>query len=127
MEKVSNSVLFRFWVLSHTLLQVTLLRAGRRCRRKVVAGDLVAIQYEGRLEGEEGSLFHATRPTQPFVFVVRTEQHSSLEFSFKQINCHFLLTQVQDGRALPGIVAGLYQMLTIVFWMVFNISSSSSS
>ena len=40
----------------------------------MVAGDLVAIQYEGRLEGEEGSLFHATRPTQPFVFVVRDEQ-----------------------------------------------------
>jgi len=67
-------------------LQVTLLRAGRRCRRKVVRGDLVAIQYEGRLEGEEGSLFHTTRPTQPFVFVV------------------------QDGRALPGIVAGVRGM-----------------
>ena len=55
-------------------LQVTLLRAGRRCRRKVVNGDLVAIQYEGRVEGEEGRVFHATELRQPFVFVVRAEQ-----------------------------------------------------
>ena len=38
---------------------------------KVVAGDLVAIQYEGRLEGEDGEIFHATELRQPFVFVVR--------------------------------------------------------
>ena len=38
---------------------------------KVVAGDLVAIQYEGRLEGEDGEIFHATELGQPFVFVVR--------------------------------------------------------
>ena len=55
-------------------LQVTLLRPGRRCRRKVVNGDLVAIQYEGRLEGEEGSVFHATELRKPFVFLVRREQ-----------------------------------------------------
>ena len=95
-------------------LEVTLLRAGQRCRRKAVNGDLVAIQYEGRLEGEEGSVFHATEPRQPFVFVVRTV-HSSL-FS---INRNFLLTQslaqVEAGRALPGLVAGVYQMLTMIF------------
>ena len=51
-------------------LQVTLLRRGVRCRRKVVNGDLVAIQYEGRLEGEEGNVFHATELSQPFVFMV---------------------------------------------------------
>ena len=69
-------------------LEVTLLRAGQRCRRKAVNGDLVAIQYEGRLEGEEGSVFHATEPRQPFVFVVRTVHR--LLFS---INPNFLLTQ----------------------------------
>ena len=72
-------------VLVEGRLEVTLLRAGRRCRRKVVSGDLVAIQYEGRLYGkeEEESLFHATEPTQPFVFVVRTEQFN---FDLKQTN-----------------------------------------
>ena len=66
-------------------LQVTLVKPGRRCRRKVVNGDLVAIQYEGRLDGEEEeeSFFHATEPTQPFVFVVRTEQFN---FDLKQTN-----------------------------------------
>jgi len=67
-------------------LQVTLLRPGRRCRRKVVNGDLVAIQYEGRLEGEEWSVFHSTELRQPFVFVV------------------------ESGRALPGLVAGVRGM-----------------
>ena len=97
-------------------LEVTLLRAGQRCRRKAVNGDLVAIQYEGRLEGEEGSVFHATEPRQPFVFVVRTV-HSSL-FSILT-NSNFLLTessaQVEAGRALPGLIAGVYQMLTMIF------------
>ena len=55
-------------------LEVTLLRAGQRCRWKAVNGDLVAIQYEGRVEGEEGRVFHATELRQPFVFVVRAEQ-----------------------------------------------------
>ena len=55
-------------------LQVTLLRRGVRCRRKVVNGDLVAIQYEGRLEGEEGNVFHATELSQPFVFMVSAQQ-----------------------------------------------------
>ena len=93
-------------------LEVTLLRAGQRCRRKAVNGDLVAIQYEGRLEGEEGSVFHATEPRQPFVFVVTL-------FSLFSINRNFLLTQslaqVEAGRALPGLVAGVYQMLTMIF------------
>ena len=71
-------------------------------------GDQVAIQYEGRLGGQQGSLFHATQPTQPFVFVVRAGQ-----FTAVLINCHFLLTQVQTGRALPGLVAGLYRSDTI--------------
>jgi len=67
-------------------LQVTLLRRGVRCRRKVVNGDLVAIQYEGRLEGEEGNVFHATELSQPFVFIVAA------------------------GNALPGLVAGVRGM-----------------
>ena len=55
-------------------LQVTLLRRGVRCRRKVVNGDMVAIQYEGRLEGAEGDVFHATELSQPFVFMVSAQQ-----------------------------------------------------
>jgi len=67
-------------------LEVKLLKRSRRCHRKVVAGDLVAIQYEGRLEGEDGEIFHATELRQPFVFVVSA------------------------GAALPGLVAGVQGM-----------------
>jgi len=67
-------------------LEVKLLKRSRRCHRKVVAGDLVAIQYEGRLEGEDGEIFHATELRQPFVFVV------------------------SSGAALPGLVAGVQGM-----------------
>ena len=57
-------------------LQVTLVKPGRRCRRKVVNGDLVAIQYEGRIQKEDGEVFHATEPGRPFVFLVRAEDRS---------------------------------------------------
>lgn len=67
-------------------LEVKLLKRSRRCHRKVVAGDLVAIQYEGRLDGEDGEIFHATELRQPFVFVVSA------------------------GAALPGLVAGVQGM-----------------
>lgn len=67
-------------------LEVKLLKRSRRCHRKVVAGDLVAIQYEGRLEGEDGEIFHATELRQPFVFVV------------------------SPGAALTGLVAGVQGM-----------------
>ena len=62
-------------------LQVTLVKPGRRCRRKVVNGDLVAIQYEGRIQKEDGEVFHATEPGRPFVFLVRAE-HRSPTFLF---------------------------------------------
>ena len=62
-------------------LQVTLVKPGRRCRRKVVNGDLVAIQYEGRIQKEDGEVFHATEPGRPFVFLVRAG-HRSPTFLF---------------------------------------------
>ena len=62
-------------------LQVALVKPGRRCRRKVVNGDLVAIQYEGRIQKEDGEVFHATEPGRPFVFLVRAG-HRSPTFLF---------------------------------------------
>ena len=67
---------------------------------KVVAGDLVAIQYEGRLEGEDGEIFHATELRQPFVFVVSRILTNFFVVLTKQ-------NQVSAGAALPGLVAGL--------------------
>ena len=71
---------------------------------KVVAGDLVAIQYEGRLEGEDGEIFHATELRQPFVFVVRRILTNLVVVLTKQ-------NQVSPGAALTGLVAGTFNML----------------